>query len=312
MKQWITTLLAILLIGTAGLGGWLYNGKQRATEQLNVLQQELDQLQQTSQKLAEKATQTEADLQKDLSQTQDKLKVHESRAAQITAQVESLQNQVAGLAQTVKVKDQDLAQQGQHQHQMETQFKDLQGQAQQLVQSLQIKDQDLARVRTERERLEKLHDQLQATHAALKTELEEELRNNRATISALKDQVQVTLLDQIVFASAQTTISESGRAKLKKIAAALKAMTSGQIRIIGHTDNIPINADWQYKYPSNWELSATRAAAVARFFVDQGAIDPKLIQVVGVASHRPLADNLSDTGRRQNRRVEIILEGARK
>jgi len=71
----------------------------------------------------------------------------------------------------------------------------------------------------------------------------------------------------------------------------------------GHTDAIPINTD---RFPSNWELSGARAAAVLRHLIEAG-IDSKRLTCVGLADSYPLANNDTEQGRATNRRVEFVL-----
>jgi chemotaxis protein MotB len=77
-----------------------------------------------------------------------------------------------------------------------------------------------------------------------------------------------------------------------------------QIRVEGHTDNVPIHTD---KFPSNWELSAARASTVVRHFIDEFAYPPDLLSAAGYASYRPIATNNTAEGRTQNRRIDIVL-----
>lgn len=72
----------------------------------------------------------------------------------------------------------------------------------------------------------------------------------------------------------------------------------------GHTDNIPISTPL---FPSNWELSAARAASVVRLFIDTG-MDPRRLTATGHADQRPVADNATGEGRQSNRRVAITIE----
>jgi chemotaxis protein MotB len=76
------------------------------------------------------------------------------------------------------------------------------------------------------------------------------------------------------------------------------------IVVEGHTDNIPISTP---QFPSNWELSAARAASVVRLFIDTG-MDPRRLSAVGLADQRPVADNATSDGRQRNRRVAITIE----
>ncbi|MBI5861636.1 MAG: flagellar motor protein MotD [Rhodocyclales bacterium] len=76
------------------------------------------------------------------------------------------------------------------------------------------------------------------------------------------------------------------------------------IAVSGHTDNIPISTP---QFPSNWELSAARAASVVRLFIDTD-VDPRRLTAIGYADQRPVADNATQDGRQRNRRVAITIE----
>lgn len=78
------------------------------------------------------------------------------------------------------------------------------------------------------------------------------------------------------------------------------------VSIEGHTDNVPIQTS---QYPSNWELSAARASIVLRKLAELG-IDYRRMKAIGYADTSPISDNNSDQGRRENRRVNIIIHAA--
>ena len=82
--------------------------------------------------------------------------------------------------------------------------------------------------------------------------------------------------------------------------------TSNDVRIEGHTDNVEIRT---VRFLDNWELSAARAMAVFRYFTASGEIPEERFIVAGHGRHRPLASNLTEEGRRQNRRVSIVFVG---
>jgi chemotaxis protein MotB len=77
------------------------------------------------------------------------------------------------------------------------------------------------------------------------------------------------------------------------------------VRVEGHTDDRPIRTT---EYPSNWELSAARAASVVHLFMDHG-IAPDRLAVLGFGQYRPAAANTSASGRNANRRVSIVILG---
>jgi chemotaxis protein MotB len=75
----------------------------------------------------------------------------------------------------------------------------------------------------------------------------------------------------------------------------------------GHTDNKPLGPTLKERFPSNWELSTARAAAVVRFLQEEGLLQPERLSARGYSFYRPLATNDTEEGRHQNRRIEIIL-----
>jgi chemotaxis protein MotB len=91
------------------------------------------------------------------------------------------------------------------------------------------------------------------------------------------------------------------------MAGPLKQNKDQKIVVEGHTDNIPLSPGLKKRFPSNWELSTARAAAVVRVFQEQAGIQPERLSARGYSFYRPVAPNTSEDGRHQNRRIEIIL-----
>jgi chemotaxis protein MotB len=149
--------------------------------------------------------------------------------------------------------------------------------------------------------------QLKSTYEALITDLEKQIENQEITIKAFKDQISVTLVDRILFEFGKATITSEGEKILQKVGEILKNIQGKQIRIVGHTDNIPIMPQYQYKFPSNWELSGARSSAVIRYFQKNIHLDPRNLEAVGRSFYEPIASNETSQGRAQNRRVEIII-----
>jgi len=76
------------------------------------------------------------------------------------------------------------------------------------------------------------------------------------------------------------------------------------LRVEGHTDNVPIHTQ---RFISNWELSSSRASAIARLLLERGSMHPSNVSAAGYAEFHPVASNATEEGRGQNRRVDIIL-----
>lgn len=82
--------------------------------------------------------------------------------------------------------------------------------------------------------------------------------------------------------------------------------TTNPVRIEGHTDNRPVRTP---EVRDNWHLSALRAMAVFRYFTANGEIPEDRFAVAGYGSQRPVASNLTASGRQRNRRVAIVFQG---
>jgi chemotaxis protein MotB len=113
-------------------------------------------------------------------------------------------------------------------------------------------------------------------------------------------------LGDILFTSGKADITPEGKAILDKICEVLNNVAAqNQIVMEGHTDNVPIKySPWK----SNWELSSARALSVAHYFIYERGFSPDRFTIHGYGEFRPTADNRTEAGRRQNRRVEIVIQ----
>ena len=108
--------------------------------------------------------------------------------------------------------------------------------------------------------------------------------------------------DGLLFASGSADLQAGAVSVLQKVGGVLAHDSGHDLRVEGHTDNVPVSG----AYPSNWELSTARASAVVRALL-AGGIDEKRFSAAGFADLHPLEKNVTDAGRAENRRVEIIL-----
>lgn len=133
------------------------------------------------------------------------------------------------------------------------------------------------------------------------------LRNNHLlddiSISEKENELVIRFKDSVLFSSASAEITENGYLILDKIADKLKLIDNDFI-VEGFTDNVPINTE---QYPSNWELSSTRAINVVKFFINQKSIDEDRISFSGWGERKPIASNATESGRAKNRRIEIRI-----
>lgn len=115
--------------------------------------------------------------------------------------------------------------------------------------------------------------------------------------------VVVSLPEASAFGEGQADLSQAARHVIRELAVVLEADT-GEIRIEGHSDDVPITTS---RFASNWDLSAARATEVIRFLLAQTAIAPARLSAAGYGEFRPVAPNTSPESRARNRRVDIVL-----
>lgn len=139
--------------------------------------------------------------------------------------------------------------------------------------------------------------------SALLAQVRQEVKKGPAglEVEQTPDKLVLRLPEDISFGPGKAKVLPVMSGTLGVLARALAHQKTGAIVVTGHTDNVPIDT---MMYASNWELSAARAAAVARALMDQG-VDPKRITIQGVADQKPRAANDTPEHRARNRRVEI-------
>jgi chemotaxis protein MotB len=157
----------------------------------------------------------------------------------------------------------------------------------------------------EEEELEK--QRIKETYENLLSSLKGEIDEKTIEIQNFKDALTINMMDKIFFDSGKAIIKPDGLNVLDRIAPILKNLEGKNIRIEGHTDDVPISAKIKSKYPSNWELGAARSSAVARYFIEKHGIDPARISAVSYSYYRPIVPNISEENRARNRRIEIVL-----
>jgi chemotaxis protein MotB len=189
---------------------------------------------------------------------------------------------------------------------LESQRASLEKQRDGLTQEKDSLTRQIAALEQQRAQLQASEKQVEARYDALLANLNEEVKKGQLQVRQLKGMLTVDVAEQLFFDSGRATLKETGKEVLKKVADAIKSYDDKAIRIVGHTDNVPISGNLQKVFPSNWELSAARATTVVRFLQDTG-IPPERLVATGRAEYAPVAPNDSPEGRQKNRRIEITL-----
>ena len=130
------------------------------------------------------------------------------------------------------------------------------------------------------------------------------LQNQMQARIARRGLVVSLLTDNVLFASGSAQLTDRSGPLLTHVSAAIRRSASKRpVLVEGHTDNVPVSTG---AYPSNWELSTSRATSVVRYLIGHGMPAADL-GAAGYADLHPLAPNTTDAGRARNRRVEIVL-----
>lgn len=148
---------------------------------------------------------------------------------------------------------------------------------------------------------------LHATRTKIESSLKKQIENQEIKLEEIEGKLKVTLVDKILFDTGKVKIAKRGKEVLLELSDTLRENKDQNIVVEGHTDDVPIGLGLIEKYPTNWELSATRAVGVVRFLQEKGWLEPERLTATGYSYYKPVASNDTPEGRRQNRRIEIIL-----
>lgn len=133
---------------------------------------------------------------------------------------------------------------------------------------------------------------------------------SQAIIDSLLDlnETVITIPGEILFDSGSADLKWQSLRSLAQVAEniqrEIKDEDGWQIRVEGHTDDVPIST---IKFESNWDLSMARALSIVKFFVENDFFPPEQLQAMGYGEFKPVAPNDTTENKRKNRRVEIRL-----
>ncbi len=144
--------------------------------------------------------------------------------------------------------------------------------------------------------------QLRQVAAEVQAAMKDLIDRKLVMVRRTEQSLEIEINTDILFASGVAAVSQRARPVLTQLAGIMQPFDS-KLRIEGHTDNQPIST---IAYPSNWELSAARAASVVHLFAQQG-VDAGRMTVVGMGEYHPVASNDTAEGRNRNRRVVVVV-----
>ena len=285
--------------------------------------QTLSELEQSRKASAQTAAALEA-LQQEKARLSDELLAAQSATKELERQVATLQQDKQKLMSGSTTAQEEIARLQKRAGGLETEV----ARAADLTKRLEARDQEIGKLQAsiaqEKERLkaeeaekasleqeraakEAEIQRLTKTHEDLTKSLEAEIAKGDIKIRQVRDRLTINMVDRVLFDSGQAKVKPAGLKVLKQVSDILKKVADKQIRIEGHTDNVPIRGKLKERYPTNWELSTARATNVVRYLIEEGGVDQVNLSAVGYADTRPVASNDGEEGRTTNRRIEITL-----
>jgi chemotaxis protein MotB len=133
--------------------------------------------------------------------------------------------------------------------------------------------------------------------------LASQVASHSVSVQMGHDGLVISLREAGFFSSGSAIPKPETLPTLRQIAQSL-GRTPYDLRIEGHTDNVPIHTA---EFDSNWELSSARATRIARLFLDLKAMAPERVSAAGYAEFHPVAANDTPEGRAENRRVDLVV-----
>ncbi|HEY2510308.1 MAG TPA: OmpA family protein [Polyangiaceae bacterium] len=166
--------------------------------------------------------------------------------------------------------------------------------------NLKASQGELDSLRTERAETEK---RLEAFRT-LTSKFQKMIDSGKLQVTMRHGRMVVKLPAEILFASGSADISKGGQSALTEVAAVLKQLPDRRFMVAGHTDNVPVTPPSAFR--NNLQLSTARAETVTEVLIGAG-MNPAHLSASGYSEYEPVRENTSEAGRRENRRIEIIL-----
>ncbi|MGD2271120.1 MAG: OmpA family protein [Desulfobacterales bacterium] len=190
---------------------------------------------------------------------------------------------------------------------LETNYRDLEGKNLQLADRVENVTLELKKERSVVEEKNQMIEHLQDTRRRIEAGLKDQIAAQTIKLEEIEGKLKVTFVDKILFNSGSVQINPRGQELLLEFAQSFQDNGAQNIVVEGHTDDVKVGTALKSRFPSNWELSTARAAAVVRFLHERAGLEAERLSATGYGYFRPVASNDSEEGRSQNRRIEILL-----
>ncbi|MBI3609989.1 MAG: OmpA family protein [Nitrospirae bacterium] len=142
---------------------------------------------------------------------------------------------------------------------------------------------------------------------SLRKAFRDEIRKGDVQVKQTEDRLTLTLAEPLLFDPDDVEIAKEGENILIKLGEVLKMVKGRQIVIGGHLDDAPIAPSMAKEFPTAWEFTGARAVSVVRFLEEESKISGRALTAAAYGSARAVAGNSTDSGRAQNRRIDVAL-----
>jgi chemotaxis protein MotB len=149
----------------------------------------------------------------------------------------------------------------------------------------------------------RVREDLEGLRREMEQTLSKEVATHTVSIQMGRDGLVISLREAGFFPSGSASPKQESMATLRHLAMSL-SHSPFDLRVEGHTDNVPIH---DAEFDSNWELSSARATRIARIFLDMKAVSADRLSAAGYAEFHPVASNNTPEGRALNRRVDLVV-----
>ena len=155
------------------------------------------------------------------------------------------------------------------------------------------------------ERDRALSDAAELLASDMRTVFSSQVKKGSIEVDVAGTMALVTFRNAILYKPSSAVLTASGKAILRRAAESLTRLGISSLAVDSYTDSIPPGRAMKAIFPSNWELSAARAAAVADYITEAGDMEPSLVVASGHSANSPIADNSTRKGRAANRRLVL-------
>lgn len=151
-----------------------------------------------------------------------------------------------------------------------------------------------------------IDEQMAFVRTAVESQLADAIQTGQVELNRDHRGLIISIPETGAFQVGSADLSPAAVLVMRRLAVALLRLPNA-VRIEGHTDDVPIRTA---RFASNWELSAARAIQVVDVLMQWGGVAPERLSVAGYGEYRPRTANDSESARRRNRRVDIVVLNA--